>query len=166
MSGSPSQPPKFKGEPCTKKHMPPCKFISIVFKSPLRKRKTNLSNKETERPLMKCFSFEQISNATNNFHLDNIVGRGGYLEVYRGDLSDGRSIAVKMLAKENKEKEFLVELGIIGHVCHPNTAKDHGARIILLSLSRSNDPPALKVYTKVDVMSPALHPESHVSYSL
>ena len=58
---------------------------------------------------------------------DNIVGRGGYSEVYRGDLSDGRAIAVKMLAKDNKdaskEKEFLMELGIIGHVCHPNTAK-------------------------------------------
>lgn len=57
---------------------------------------------------------------------DNIVGRGGYSEVYRGDLSDGQTIAVKRLAKDNKdakkEKEFLMELGIIGHVCHPNTA--------------------------------------------
>lgn len=57
---------------------------------------------------------------------DNIVGRGGYSEVYRGDLENGHEIAVKRLAKdnkdENKEKEFLVELGIIGHVNHPNTA--------------------------------------------
>ncbi|CAN1222876.1 Probable receptor-like serine/threonine-protein kinase At5g57670 [Linum grandiflorum] len=55
-----------------------------------------------------------------------IVGRGGYSEVYRGDLCDGRTIAVKRLAKDNKdankEKEFLTELGILGHVCHPNTA--------------------------------------------
>ena len=47
--------------------------------------------------------------------------------MYRGDLEDGRTIAVKRLAKgntddENKEKEFLVELGVIGHVNHPNTA--------------------------------------------
>lgn len=46
--------------------------------------------------------------------------------MYRGDLSDGQTIAVKRLAKDNKdakkEKEFLMELGIIGHVCHPNTA--------------------------------------------
>lgn len=57
---------------------------------------------------------------------DNIIGRGGYSEVYRGNLSGGRSIAVKRLAKDNedanKEKEFLMELGIIGHVSHPNTA--------------------------------------------
>jgi len=56
----------------------------------------------------------------------NIVGIGGYSEVYRGDLWDGRRIAVKRLAKEsgdmNKEKEFLTELGIISHVSHPNTA--------------------------------------------
>lgn len=57
---------------------------------------------------------------------DNIVGRGGYSEVYRGNLSGGKTIAVKRLAKDNKdankEKEFLMELGIIGHVSHPNTA--------------------------------------------
>ncbi|KAL7188660.1 hypothetical protein ACSBR1_038508 [Camellia fascicularis] len=57
---------------------------------------------------------------------DNMVGRGGYSEVYRGDLDDGRTIAVKRLTKdntdENKEKEFLLELEIIGHVNHPNTA--------------------------------------------
>lgn len=55
-----------------------------------------------------------------------MVGRGGYSEVYRGDLDNGETVAVKRLAKdnadENKEKEFLIELGIIGHVCHPNTA--------------------------------------------
>ena len=58
--------------------------------------------------------------------LDNLVGKGGYSEVYRGDLCDGQSIAVKRLAKDNndpnKEKEFLMELGVIGHVSHPNTA--------------------------------------------
>lgn len=46
--------------------------------------------------------------------------------MYRGDLWDGRRIAVKRLTKEsgdmNKEKEFLTELGITSHVSHPNTA--------------------------------------------
>lgn len=59
-------------------------------------------------------------------HAEYIVGIGGYSEVYRGDLDDGTTIAVKRLAKDNtdqnKEKEFLMELGIIGHVDHPNTA--------------------------------------------
>lgn len=59
-------------------------------------------------------------------HADKMVGQGGYSEVYSGDLRNGDSIAVKRLAKDNtnpnKEKEFLVELGIITHVSHPNTA--------------------------------------------
>lgn len=57
---------------------------------------------------------------------DYLVGRGGYSEVYRGDLCGGQTIAVKRLSKDNKdpnkEKEFLMELGVIGHVRHPNTA--------------------------------------------
>ncbi|KAH9321362.1 hypothetical protein KI387_016001, partial [Taxus chinensis] len=78
------------------------------------------------KPSWRCFTYEEIALATNNFHPDNIVGRGGYAEVYRGDLQDGQIIAVKRLASgstdEQKEKDFLTELGIIGHVCHPNTA--------------------------------------------
>lgn len=46
--------------------------------------------------------------------------------MYKGYLSDGTTIAVKTLAKDHrdakKEKEFLTELGVIGHVSHPNTA--------------------------------------------
>ncbi|THF94939.1 hypothetical protein TEA_007884 [Camellia sinensis var. sinensis] len=55
---------------------------------------------------------------------DNMVGRGGYSEVYRGDLDDGRTIAVKRLTKdntdENKEKEFLLEHNNVGvQALHP-----------------------------------------------
>ncbi|CAL5007215.1 unnamed protein product [Urochloa decumbens] len=79
-----------------------------------------------QKPAWKCFSFQEISAATNDFHPDNLAGRGGYAEVYKGVLSDGQCVAVKRLAKgtpsEQKEKEFLAELGIQGHVCHPNTS--------------------------------------------
>ncbi|XP_057727034.1 probable receptor-like serine/threonine-protein kinase At5g57670 [Arachis stenosperma] len=103
----------------------PLRRIASFLGSPFR-RKHSMSKNEKAQPLLKCFSYEQIANATNEFHQDNLVGRGGYSEVYKGDLCDGRSIAVKRLAKDNndpnKEKEFLMELGVIGHVCHPNTA--------------------------------------------
>lgn len=59
-----------------------------------------------------------------------MVGKGGYAEVYRGILSeDGQAIAVKVLTRlgssssndsERKEKEFLTEIGTLGHVCHRN----------------------------------------------
>ncbi|MBA0750712.1 hypothetical protein Gogos_002103 [Gossypium gossypioides] len=76
MSGSPPQPPKFKGQSCIKKQMSPYKFVSMVFRSPLRKRNANLSNKQKAQPLMKCFSFEEISTATNNFHPGKITDFG------------------------------------------------------------------------------------------
>lgn len=52
------------------------------------------------------------------------MGKGGFAEVYRGVLEDGQAIAVKRLTKaendERKEKEFLTEIGTLGHVSHPN----------------------------------------------
>ncbi|KAH7544671.1 hypothetical protein FEM48_Zijuj01G0010500 [Ziziphus jujuba var. spinosa] len=78
----------------------------------------------SQRPIWKCFSYEEISDATNCFSSENLVGKGGYAEVYRGILKNGDEIAVKRLTKaatdERKEKEFLTEIGTVGHVCHPN----------------------------------------------
>ncbi|XP_047307900.1 probable receptor-like serine/threonine-protein kinase At5g57670 [Impatiens glandulifera] len=77
-----------------------------------------------KKPTWKCFSFEEISDATDSFSSENLVGKGGYADVYRGFLKDGQAIAVKRVTKattdERKEKEFLSEIGTLGHVCHPN----------------------------------------------
>ncbi|GAV85647.1 Pkinase domain-containing protein [Cephalotus follicularis] len=77
-----------------------------------------------QKPTWKCFSFGEIFDATNGFSSENLVGKGGYSEVYRGLSKDGEEIAVKRLTKtssdERKEKDFLTEIGTIGHVHHPN----------------------------------------------
>lgn len=77
-----------------------------------------------QRPTWKCFSYQEIFHATNGFSPENMVGKGGYAEVYKGVLEDGQAIAVKMLTTasndERKEKEFLTEIGTLGHVCHRN----------------------------------------------
>ncbi|XP_045816568.1 probable receptor-like serine/threonine-protein kinase At5g57670 [Trifolium pratense] len=77
-----------------------------------------------ERPTWKCFSYEELFDATNGFISENIVGKGGYAEVYKGMLKNGEEIAVKRLTRtskdERKEKEFLTEIGTIGHVRHSN----------------------------------------------
>lgn len=65
---SPPLPPKFKGLSKTRKQMSAYKIISSFFTSPLRKRNGSFSNKEKQQPLLKCFSYEEIANATNNFH--------------------------------------------------------------------------------------------------
>lgn len=59
---------------------------------------------------------------------ENLLGKGGQAEVYKGCLSDGQVVAVKRLMKKEKENEertadFLSELGIIAHINHPNAAR-------------------------------------------
>lgn len=143
---------------------------------------------ETTKPTWRCFSFEEISIATNafssgllhnlwtklmslacfcsifplkfwfwylgfrfsffSFFVENLVGRGGYAEVYKGVLQDGEEIAVKRLTKvvtdDRKEKEFLTEIGTIGHACHPNVLSllgccvDNGLYLIFQFSSRGS----------------------------
>ncbi|KAL7586589.1 hypothetical protein Lser_V15G38151 [Lactuca serriola] len=92
-------------------------------------KQDSFNNGETEsfkKPTWKCFSFEEIYVATNGFSSENMVGKGGYAEVYKGVLEDGQTIAVKRLTQtscdERKEKEFLTEIGTLGHVNHPNVS--------------------------------------------
>ncbi|CAI9761071.1 unnamed protein product [Fraxinus pennsylvanica] len=106
------------------------KQISYFFRSPIDwsgGNRNGSSLKGKQQSLLRCFSYQQIAKATNNFHAENLVGQGGYSEVYKGELDSGCNIAVKRLTKDNsnanKEKEFLMELGIIGHINHPNTAQ-------------------------------------------
>ncbi|KAF2309494.1 hypothetical protein GH714_003248 [Hevea brasiliensis] len=74
----------------------------------------------SSRPAWRCFSYPEIFEATNGFSPENLVGKGGYAEVYRGVLRDGEKIAIKRLTRagndERKEKEFLTEIGTIGHM--------------------------------------------------
>ncbi|CAN4084293.1 unnamed protein product [Withania somnifera] len=130
---SSSMTKEFKYQQEFKKSMSPLRRISSLLRSPFdsssRKKSSRFQNEENNKQQpssLKCFSYEEIASSTNYFHPDNLVGQGGYSDVYRGDLEDGRTIAVKRLAKDsndmNKEKEFLMELGAISHVNHPNTA--------------------------------------------
>ncbi|XP_062227724.1 probable receptor-like serine/threonine-protein kinase At5g57670 [Phragmites australis] len=77
-----------------------------------------------QKPAWRCFSYDEIHRATNAFHKGNLVGRGGSSEVYRGELPDGRAVAVKRLmgasACERRERDFLAELGTVGHARHHN----------------------------------------------
>ncbi|XP_057958416.1 uncharacterized protein LOC131151185 [Malania oleifera] len=74
----------------------------------------------------KNFSLPELESATNDFSSENLIGEGGYAEVYKGILQDGQHVAIKRLTRGTPEEmtaDFLSELGIIVHVDHPNTAK-------------------------------------------
>ncbi|KAK1380168.1 receptor-like cytosolic serine/threonine-protein kinase RBK2 [Heracleum sosnowskyi] len=75
------------------------------------------------------FTLSDLQNATNNFSRENIIGEGGYSEVFRGVLEDGKIVAIKRLTRGTPEEmtsDFLSELGMLVHVNHPNIANVFG----------------------------------------
>lgn len=69
------------------------------------------------------FTLSELQLATKCFSKENLIGKGGYAEVYKGRLQDGQIIAVKRLTRGTPEEriaDFLSELGIMAHVNHPN----------------------------------------------
>ncbi|KAF3968592.1 hypothetical protein CMV_007544 [Castanea mollissima] len=74
------------------------------------------------------FDFEELANATNNFHQSNKLGQGGFGPVYRGILSDGQEIAVKRLSKTSGQgsEEFMNEVVVISKLQHRNLVRIHG----------------------------------------
>ncbi|KAI9386460.1 hypothetical protein POPTR_010G027301v4 [Populus trichocarpa] len=74
----------------------------------------------------KNFSLSELHAATDTFSQENLIGEGGYAEVYKGKLEDGQFVAIKRLTRGSPEDmtvDFLSELGINVHVDHPNIAK-------------------------------------------
>lgn len=68
------------------------------------------------------FSDKELRSATDNYHSNNKIGRGGFGTVYQGTLRDGRRIAVKTLSVWSKQgvREFLAEIKTLSNVKHPN----------------------------------------------
>ncbi|KAJ3677165.1 hypothetical protein LUZ60_002889 [Juncus effusus] len=69
------------------------------------------------------FTLRQLTNATDNFSPKNILGKGGFGNVYKGKLSDGTIVAVKRLkdaASASGEAQFRTEVEIISLAVHRN----------------------------------------------
>ncbi|KAJ0106313.1 hypothetical protein Patl1_18817 [Pistacia atlantica] len=62
-----------------------------------------------------AFTHADILNATGRFSESRIIGKGGFGTVYRGELPDGRAVAVKKLQREGieGEKEFRAEMEVL-----------------------------------------------------
>ncbi|XP_038711034.1 uncharacterized protein LOC120005476 [Tripterygium wilfordii] len=71
------------------------------------------------------FLLQELAAATNNFHVDNKLGQGGFGPVYRGKLLDGQEIAVKRLSRDSGQglKEFMNEVVVISKLQHRNLVR-------------------------------------------
>ncbi|KAL5570955.1 hypothetical protein UlMin_023370 [Ulmus minor] len=70
---------------------------------------------------LQVFTFKQLNSATGGFSKSNVVGHGGFGLVYRGVLSDGRKVAIKLMDQAGKqgEEEFKVEVEILSRLRSP-----------------------------------------------
>ncbi|KAK9750235.1 hypothetical protein RND81_02G181600 [Saponaria officinalis] len=85
----------------------------------LKHRDHKTQRKLEELPLI---DFKDLAVATDNFHDNQMLGQGGFGQVYKGKLGDGREIAVKRLSAASLQgvEEFMNEVVVISRLQHKN----------------------------------------------
>ncbi|CAM6011109.1 unnamed protein product [Sphagnum balticum] len=84
----------------------------------LREIQQEFANKEVQPTL---YSYNILKTATRDFHQSNKLGEGGFGIVYKGVLSNGAELAIKLLKKsEQGVTEFLNEIVLLTSVKHKN----------------------------------------------
>ncbi|XWS44292.1 hypothetical protein CRYUN_Cryun15aG0032400 [Craigia yunnanensis] len=76
-------------------------------------------------------AYQDIINATENFHIRNCIGVGGHGSVYKAKLPSGKIVALKKLHRPeaedpNFDKSFLNEIKFLSEIRHRNIVKLHG----------------------------------------
>lgn len=71
------------------------------------------------------YTLRELEAATNGLSDENVIGEGGYGIVYSGVLTDNTRVAVKNLLNNRgqAEREFKVEVEVIGRVRHKNLVR-------------------------------------------
>ncbi|KAJ8476131.1 hypothetical protein OPV22_019858 [Ensete ventricosum] len=74
------------------------------------------------------FEYEELQEATDGFNASNEVGEGGFGTVYKGNLRDGRTVAIKRLFENNfrRVEQFMTEVDILSSHRHPNLVSLYG----------------------------------------
>ncbi|XP_066350085.1 G-type lectin S-receptor-like serine/threonine-protein kinase At4g27290 [Miscanthus floridulus] len=82
-----------------------------------------------------------LMRTTNDFSVDNVIGRGGFSTVFEGNLTDGRKVAVKRITQsyltDEGDEIFMREVQLMSELKHDNLAqllaycKDGNERILV-----------------------------------
>ncbi|KAH6758304.1 hypothetical protein C2S51_018539 [Perilla frutescens var. frutescens] len=111
-----------------------CTYISWKWRSAKKKKKIKLEKAGPVDELISqqviveelpMFKFEIVSNATANFSEANKLGKGGFGPVYKGELENGKEIAVKRLSSVSGQgmHEFMNEVVLISKLQHRNLVR-------------------------------------------
>ncbi|XP_023756267.1 leucine-rich repeat receptor protein kinase HPCA1 isoform X1 [Lactuca sativa] len=67
-------------------------------------------------------SFEELKRCTNNFSEENLIGSGGYGQVYKGTLDSGHVVAIKRAQQGSLQgaHEFKTEIELLSRIHHKN----------------------------------------------
>ncbi|KAM3311678.1 hypothetical protein ACQJBY_031982 [Aegilops geniculata] len=80
-----------------------------------------ISLKEKFLSLYSSYSYNELADITSNFSPECIVGQGGTSQVYKGCLTNGKELAVKILKYSDEVlKEFTSEIEIVSSLSHKN----------------------------------------------
>ncbi|PRQ48890.1 putative protein kinase RLK-Pelle-LRR-XII-1 family [Rosa chinensis] len=79
----------------------------------------------TPQVLWRRVSYLELLSATDGFNESNLIGTGGFGSVYKGTLSDGIEVAIKVfnLELEGAFTSFEVECEVLSNVYHRNLVK-------------------------------------------
>lgn len=74
------------------------------------------------------FSYEELSEATDGFSNDQVLGSGGFGKVFKGTLPNNTEIAVKCVNHDSKQglREFMAEISSMGRLQHKNLVQMRG----------------------------------------
>ncbi|KAK2649264.1 hypothetical protein Ddye_016753 [Dipteronia dyeriana] len=105
----------------------------VILKRKKQSRKpvdrTDLELKSiSESTTLVRFTFDEIKKSTRNFSRDNMIGRGGYGNVYKGLLRDGSEVAFKRFKNCSAAGDtiFTHEVEVIASVRHVNLVSLRG----------------------------------------
>ncbi|KAL0653695.1 hypothetical protein Bca4012_096386 [Brassica carinata] len=74
---------------------------------------------------VKTFTLSELEKATDKFSAKRVLGEGGFGRVYQGSMEDGTEIAVKLLTRDNqnRDREFIAEVEMLSRLHHRNLVK-------------------------------------------
>ncbi|CAN6209919.1 unnamed protein product [Urochloa humidicola] len=101
----------------------------VIWRKARRSKRVTTLDDAVELMSGECPTYPMgtIRTATNGFCRENIIGRGGFGVVYKGQLPDGQQVAVKKLSAENAAQgrlnEFMNEVVLIANLQHRNLVR-------------------------------------------